>query len=128
MNLTLKRREYRDDGIFSDLFDERGIQVATTLEHSYARLPKIPPGAYTCVRSLHKLHGMTEPFETFEIQGVAGHQGLLFHWGNYNRDSEGCVLVGQAEVGAMITESRKAFAAFLLMQAGLPSFTLTVVA
>ncbi len=140
MDLTLTRKEYRPDGIFSTLTGDEGQTIAHTLEHSYATgpalvnafgwAPKIPNGTYTCRRSMHRLHGMDHDFETFEITGVEGHQNLLFHWGNYNGDSEGCVLTGQSEavVGGvhMVTASKATFAALMALQDGLETFQLTV--
>lgn len=135
MNLFLKRKEYRADGIFSELSDENGNVVAHTLEHAYTTqdgrwAPKIPMGSWTCQRGGHRLHGMTADFTTFEIMNVPGHDNLLFHWGNYNKDSEGCVLVGKAEASVggvhMVTESRTTFAAFMALQDGLDQFQLTV--
>lgn len=77
------------------------------------------------------MHGMTEDFETFEITGVPGHSNLLFHWGNFNQDSEGCILLGERTAeegnGEMITNSRAAFARFMGIQAGIGSFDLIVV-
>lgn|ERR1035437_2359376 len=133
MNLTLERDAYREDGIFSTLLDDKGDTIAKTLEHSYDNLPKVPAGTYTCVRGPHRLHGMTEDFSTFEVTGVEGHAGILFHWGNFNKDSEGCVLVGkevaiQAAGAWIITASRDTFAAFMALQEGVDEFQLTVVA
>ena len=138
MNLTLQRNNYRADGIFSSCSDESGLPVMVTLEHAYEDGsggfdPKIPPGQYICTRGPHRLNGMTEDFETFEINGVEGHEGLLFHWGNYNRDSEGCILVGKSDAMAgdgtdMITSSRVEFADFMALQSGLDRFVLTVLA
>lgn len=126
MTLKLIRRECKESGIFSDLCAENDVKLFSCLEHSYDCKPKIPNGTYTCVRSKHRLHGMTEDFETFEIAGVAGHQGLLFHWGNFNKDSEGCVLIGLSRSGDMILHSREAFAEFTEGLKGLDSFTLIV--
>lgn len=131
MNLVLKRLACRKDGIYSELTDESGAHVAAALEHAYANpdgtfSPKIPPGAYRCLRGAHILHGMVEPFTTFEIVGVQGHSGLLFHWGNYNQDSDGCVLVGQAIGNNMITESRLKFASFMALQTMIDQFVLKV--
>lgn len=114
----LVRKEFRADGIFSELYNDKGELIAHTLEHSYDNLPKIPNGTWTCIRGLHRLHGMTEDFITFEITGIAGHSDLLFHWGNFNKDSEGCVLVGQAEAAQadgshMVTASRPTFQKFM---------------
>jgi hypothetical protein len=52
---------------------------------------KIPPGTYVCQRTRFHKEGM----ETFEITGVTGHSRLLFHSGNQEIDSDGCILVGQ---------------------------------
>ncbi len=76
---------------------------------------------------MHRLHGMTEDFETFEIRGVPGHTGILFHWGNYNQDSDGCVLLGSARNGDMIVNSREEFANFMELQKGINNFELVVV-
>lgn len=137
MNLTLTRQEYREDGIFSILTDENGKVLAHTLEHAYddgngGFAPKIPDGTWVCQRGPHRLHGMTADFITFEITGVAGHSDLLFHWGNWNKDSEGCILMGegiaQSAQGQMVTASKVAFQALMDLQNGIDSFTLTVIA
>jgi hypothetical protein len=133
MDLTLKRLQFRADGIFSDLKAGESL-VAQTLEHAYEGagwVPKIPYGAFKCVRGAHRLHGMTEDFETFEITGVQSHTNLLFHWGNFNKDSEGCILLGRSIARApdqtqMVTESRESFARFMRLQEGVKEFTLTV--
>jgi hypothetical protein len=127
MKLTLKRTEYSPSGIFSELKDELGTIIAHTLEHSYNSKPKVPSGTFTCVRGDHKLHGMTDTFSTFEIP-VAGHTDILFHWGNYNKDSEGCVLVGELQSGSMITNSRATFAKLMNLLQGLDTFELEVIA
>lgn len=135
-DFVLRRIQARADGIFGLLSGPAGL-VEHTLEHAYAvpglpRLyaPKIPRGDYVCRRGSHRLHGMASDFTTFEITPVPGHSNLLFHWGNYNADSEGCVLLGEAEVQAggreMITASRAAFARFLASVAGRDTFALRV--
>ncbi len=130
MNLRLERRLYRADGIFSDLKDESGKVIAVTLEHSYDNKPKIPNGTFTCKRGQHRLHGMTNAFTTFEITGIAGHDNLLFHWGNYNKDSDGCVLVGKSVAfvagSKMITQSRITFDQLMQSELSIDSFQLTV--
>lgn len=134
MDLVLTRKERRADGVFSDLTDERGNFVATTLEHAYpigsAWEPKIPNGAYTCQRGEHRLEGMAAPFTTFEVTGVPGHSNLLFHTGNRNADSAGCILLGHGVVGFGVAQginfSRLTFQRFMEMQAGVDEFRLTV--
>lgn len=128
MDLKLIRKEYQRDGIFGILTDVGGKVVAHTLEHAYSDgtgwAPKIPDGEFVCVRGEHQL--ASGPIETFEITGVPGHSGLLFHYGNFNKDSEGCVLVGEAEAGNALTKSRAAFAKLMALQDGVDQFNLTV--
>lgn len=134
MDLALNRNQFSQDGVFGTLEDMTGKQIAVTLEHAYAGtsswISKIPDGKYACVRGQHQLLGMSQPFETFMILNVPNHTGILFHTGNYNEDSDGCVLVGDTVTtvnGARaISSSRLTFAEFMEIQDGVESFDLTV--
>lgn len=134
MDLKLDRVQYRSDGIFSHLLDDKNNIIAYTLEHSYAHdgeySPKIPDGVFKCIRGPHRLESMTQDFITFEITGVDGHTNLLFHQGNFNKDSEGCILLGEAIIDSagieMISHSADTFAKFMELQKDVDSFTLTV--
>lgn len=128
MNLNLLRNKFREDGIFGELTAPNFH--CFTLEHSYDCKPKLSDGTYTCKRGEHKLKDGV-PFITFEIMDVPGHWGILFHVGNYNKDSEGCVLVGTgigntSKKGLMLTASKQAFAKFLDLLKDCDEFTLTV--
>lgn len=127
MNLILTRNDFSPNGIFGSLCDDVGTVLAATLEHSYECQSKIKPGSYICRRGMHQLEHMPRPFETFEINGVEGHTNILFHVGNYDSDSEGCVLLGIRRDGDMILGSKLAFDQFMALQKGLMEFTLTVV-
>jgi len=121
MRLTLQRVYSSEHGIFGVLYTESRSKVAVTLEHAYPAqegfVPKIPPGVYKCVRGIHRLHSNPDSFQTFEIEGVAGHSNLLFHVGNYNHDFDGCVLLGTdfdcGEKPTQIWGSRHAFYGFM---------------
>lgn len=151
MNLTYLRRMYRADGVFSIATrDDTQEQFMVAVEHAYLDkdtqqyLPILQPGVYTCKRGMHRLDGMTQDFETFEILGVvdqhgAKHYGVLFHWGNWNTSSKGCSCVGEDfstgddphddkpnMLVEMVTNSRATFAKFMQAQAGLDTFQLTV--
>jgi hypothetical protein len=144
MDLFLIRNSKRPDGIFSNLVSsvDGAVlpgSVAVTVEHAYlgdgGYQPKLQNGTFECVRGKHRLHGMDHDFETFEITGVPGHTGMLFHWGNYNEDSDGCVCTGDAVSEGdhdgrkhceMVTNSRVAFARFMRLQEGVDRFTLRV--
>lgn len=99
MNMILTRSECSSDGVFGTLTSNDGSFSCVTLEHAFPQddisyAPKTPPGTYTCVLGTHQLdHG--GPFQCFQITNVPGHQGILIHIGNFNKDSDGCCLVGE---------------------------------
>lgn len=141
MNLALNHGDRGAEGIFGTLLSvDEDHFVAATLEHAYPDgeggwAPRIHPGTFSCKRGRHRLADMAEDFETFEITGVEGHANLLFHWGNWNENSHGCVLLGEAQAEGphagknhveMITNSRAAFARFMQLQEGVDEFTLEV--
>lgn len=134
-SLTLKRLQVRDDGCFSILTkDDDGSTVCVAAERTFgengAPTVVVPAGRYRCVRGLHSLNGINF-FHTYEVTGVLGHTGILFHPGNTELDSKGCVLTGR-HFGAVnnmmaVIDSRLAFNDFLALQGGAEEFWLTVV-
>ena len=137
--MILSRYEFGENGIFGTLSNEPDdaendtliFEVYATLEHAYLQtdgtyLSKIPNGSYKCVRGVHQLEGMTHCFETFEITGIEGHNDILFHQGNYNKDSAGCVLLGKDRIDNMIMGSALAFGDFMDELDGIQTFQLTV--
>lgn len=131
--MILRRNSYVENGIYGTLTDESNSFHYVTLEHAYATLdvpvkyvPKIPCGVYKCVRGIHQLENMDHRFETFEITDVPGHTGCLFHTGNSNRDSAGCVLLAYERQDDIILYSRIAFQSFMGRFNGLDVFELTI--
>ena len=131
MDLVLNRLERQSQGVFSTLV---GTSTLYTCEHAYQDpagnwFAKVANGIYTCVRGMHTLDGV-HWFSTFEITGVVGHTGILFHSGNTEMDSDGCVLLGLgfSTLNGMkdVYSSVAGFAAFSSWQAGCDSFQLTV--
>lgn len=50
----------------------------------------IPSGQYIAIRYKSKKYG-----ETWQVQNVSGRSGILFHAGNVDTHTEGCILLGQ---------------------------------
>ena len=134
---TLTYNTYRPDGIFGEFaFEGDSEPFMVTLSHAYQQAdgtwqPIVKPGEYRCVRGTHALSNGI-PFETFEITGVEGHSGLLFHPGNFNADSHGCTLCGdkivvQADGSWMVTNSKAKFLSFMAQLEGIDTFRLKVV-
>lgn len=93
--------------------------------------PKVAAGVYTCVR--HAPNRL--PYVTFELQGVPDFQGnpvtgILIHIGNFNKDSDGCILLGAVLYAItepwMIRSSTPTFNKFMALQSSVDSFTLTI--
>ena len=64
------------------------------------------------------------------LSDVRGHTNILIHAGNYNNDSEGCILLGDSVImsgrGQMITNSKVTFAKFMDLMKDQDSFFLMV--
>lgn len=111
-------------------FPDVGVEFCT-LEHSYATdkdswAPKVEKGTYECQRATMKTKGL----ETFIIMNVPNAEGIFFHKGNYNDDSEGCVLLGTdcdvERVVPLLIDSRVAFDKFMSILKNDNQFTLVV--
>jgi hypothetical protein len=136
MDLILTRGAHRPDGIFGSLETAQGFHLAYTLEHSYPAegatwVAKVAPGTYRCLR--HPPVRLS--YETFLLEHVPPFQGkpvegILLHRGNFDKDSEGCILLGTGRSmtaqGLIITESKVAFEKFMALQRGLSAFSLTI--
>lgn len=135
--MKLERTDYLESGIFGILHVTDSLKFAT-IEHAYPLtvadqqvepnyFPKVPCGTYKCVRGLHRLESMADGFYTFEVTNVPGHTNILIHPGNSNKDSEGCILIGEYRKDNMIFQSRKAFDEFMNALVGVNEFELEIV-
>ena len=125
MDLTLTHVSKTPAGIFGLLVSPDSSLVACTLEHAYDSgdgnwAAKVPPGTYMCTVGDHPKQG-----HVYEVTHVPGHTDILIHAGNFDKDSEGCILVGAARTSDMITNSRETLARLMALQADQP-FQLTV--
>ncbi len=92
MELELQRDHYSaiaTTGMLS--FD--GVLRAYTLERPSLHYPMdfhcIPAGRYSI-----SLYPSPHFKRIMPLLDVPGHEGIEMHWGNYPRDSHGCILVG----------------------------------
>lgn len=95
MNLFIQRLTKNSTiPTFGVLLQEDQIPFALTLERPWKdnqrSISCIPAGAYTCKRVTSPKFGVT-----FEVLNVPGRQEILFHKGNIQEDSHGCILIGE---------------------------------
>lgn len=131
--LTLIRTDFKETGIFGKLLRKDGELIAYTLEHSLPKdkkgkyYAKTAPGTYVCRRSKwYRKPGEADDVETYEIMEVPGHTRILFHFGNYESDTQGCILLGLKRYKDMVTHSRVAFNQFMDLVGHKDSFFLTI--
>lgn len=112
-------------GCFSALMWD-GKLFAVSVERTFDdNRPIIGNGVYVCQAAYFNRGGYT----TFEIL-VGGHSHVLFHKGNVETDSKGCVILGSSfgELNGMpaVLGSQGAFDKFVQLTKGLKSFTMEV--
>jgi hypothetical protein len=83
----------------------------------------IPHGPYECQRVDSPRFG-----NTFKILNVLNRTEILFHWGNFEKDTLGCILLGMYSLPEkdMIANSRKAFGHFIKHTSDVDSLTLEI--
>ncbi len=133
----LKRWAKTPDGTLGRLDTVWGLHTMEEEDQGNRQnVSRIPAGRYTCARRWY-IRGR---YWTFEIMNVPDRTDILFHRGNTEEDTEGCVLLG-SEVGVMkvtdedsgepkhklaVRNSRKAFDRFMNSLREVDSFELLI--
>lgn len=124
--LTLHTVALREDGAFSALLWD-GRPFAVSVERTFdSGRPVISSGYFACLRSFYNKGG----YPTFEII-VPGHSRVLFHKGNTEKDSLGCICVAESfsfvDGVTAVADSRGGFAEFMNLVEGLDAFGMEVI-
>lgn len=127
-HLTLKRVETGEDGTFGTLsFKKKPFVV--TLEREWLKnlvgKSCITAGTYDCKRVDSPRFG-----DTFEVTNVFGRSHILFHKGNLDDDSHGCILVAE-EFGKLgnddgVVRSTQGYGEFMRLLENDNEFKLTI--
>ena len=93
-----------------DLFNQEGLS-------------SIPAQQYICKR-----HESISFGQTFLITGVPGRSSIIFHWGNWRSNTEGCILLGTGIMWEKrgIKNSKVAFRMFMDIMKGYDTIHLTI--
>jgi hypothetical protein len=128
-HLTIKRLETGSEGTFGAIMYD-GVPFALTLEREWlnnaSNISCIPAGDYRCRRVNSPRFG-----DTFEVTDVEGRTHILFHKGNLDDDSHGCILVGEQfgniRESAGVLASKQGYGEFMLLLSGTDEFDLTII-
>ena len=128
MELKLKRVADNEDATFGVLINGN-IPFAVTLEPAWEDNKKgiscIPSGPYSCKRVKSPKFG-----DTFEILDVEGRTHILFHKGNSERNTQGCVLIaeefGRLNGKAAVLASGRGFTEFMSILKEVDEFELII--
>lgn len=127
--LLIKRIAFLSEQTLGVVLDEN-IPFAVTLEQqdddNKPETSCIPAGTYICKRVMSPTFG-----DTFEVTNVPGRSHILFHKGNVDEDTKGCILVAEqfeflkGEIAVLSSE--KGFSEFKERLKGIDTFTLTII-
>ena len=129
--LTLTRLSDTGHETFGHLSDAENREICKTLELPWQDnrhdVSCIPAGIYPLRRRYSPKHDC----QVFEVASVPGRSDIELHPGNVAADSLGCILLGTSYeqfgmVGGDVTESRRAFHAFMDSMDNVDTTTITV--
>lgn len=127
MNVRIKRNSHLKEATLGTLTIE-GVKTDPiyTLENPKRATDKdsrIPAGVYKC-----KPYSGTKYRDVYIVLDVPNRSAILLHWGNFERDTEGCVLLGNKftlKPEPAVLESKRCFERFRSL-IGKNEFTLTI--
>lgn len=137
--MLVLRRAYLPDGsaTIGELTLE-GNHLCFTLERPWLNnqvsVSCIPKGDYRLTRRASPIVERTsggEFVEGWEVSRVPGRTHIMIHPGNWAKDTEGCILVGERfswhpEHGPMVTNSRDTFRRVMQALDGAPSWNIAI--
>lgn len=105
MELRVKRETFTDDSTIGRLYIN-GVFHCYTLEDKVRdvkikNITAIPKGKYEVILNFSDRFQQVMPL----LLKVSNYEGVRIHWGNYSKDTDGCILVGSSKAVNMIGNS-----------------------
>lgn len=137
-SLELKRISSRTDTPTFGVLLYEGMPFCVTLERPWLSNRRgescIPLGDYRVVRCRNSpdydFQDSPRFGDTFQVMNVQGRSKILFHKGNINDDTHGCIIVGEKyeplHGEPAVLASGPAFAEFMRLLAGESAFDLSI--
>lgn len=113
MELKLIRDTFTEDSTIGKLYID-GVYFSETLEDKVRdvkiqNITAIPYGKYEVIVNFSNRFQMQMPL----LISVPNYEGVRIHWGNYSKDTDGCILLGTTRDKDFIGNSKTAFAKFM---------------
>ena len=113
MELKLTRETKTNDSTIGKLYINDTFHCFTLQDNErevkIKNVTAIPKGRYEVIVNFSNRFQQQMPL----LLNVPNYEGVRIHWGNYSKDTEGCVLLGTTKGVNMIGNSRAAYAKFM---------------
>jgi len=113
MELKLIRDTFTEDSTIGKLYIDN-VYFSETLEDKVRdvkiqNITAIPYGRYEVIINFSNRFQMQMPL----LINVPNYEGVRIHWGNYSKDTDGCILLGTTRATNFIGNSKTAFGNFM---------------
>ncbi len=113
MDIVIKRIAFKDRYTIGCLYIDRKLFCDTMEPHAInwdteRKIPgrtAVPEGTYGIALAISSKFRRIMPY----LVGIPEFQGVMIHWGNYPKDTAGCILVGDNTDVGKLFNSRKTF-------------------
>ena len=113
MKLKLIRETFTDESTIGKLFINDKYHCFTledkVRETKIQNVTAIPKGNYEVILSFSNRFQQVMPL----LLNVPNYEGVRIHWGNYSKDTDGCVLLGSTKTINMIGNSVTQYKSFM---------------
>jgi len=101
------------------------VSLEPYMRENERSISSIPAGQYIAERVVSPKYG-----DVFEVKNIQNLDKVLFHWGNRDRDTRGCILLGESfgvyKNDWAVLSSKVAFNEFMGLLEGKKEFQLTI--
>lgn len=113
MKLKVIRETFTDESTIGKLYINDKYHCYTledkVRETKIPNVTAIPKGTYEVILNFSNRFQQVMPL----LLNVPGFEGVRIHWGNYSKDTDGCILLGSTKAVNMIGNSVTQYKAFM---------------
>lgn len=110
MEIKVIRETFTEDSTIGKMYINGKFHCFTledkVREQKIQNITAIPKGRYEVILNFSNRFQQQMPL----LLNVPNYEGVRIHWGNYSKDTDGCILVGSTKAVNMIGNSRTQYA------------------